>query len=74
MGASRRRLLRQFFVEGVLLASIAGSIGVLVAYAAVALLVSMSPFSITAIADIGVDRRVLSFTVLISVAIVLRQE
>jgi putative ABC transport system permease protein len=68
MGASRGRLLRQFFVEGVLLALIAGSVGVLMAYTAVPLLISMSPVSISAIADIGVDGRVLWFTLLISVA------
>ena len=68
MGASRGRLLRQYFVEGVVLALIAGCVGVLVAYTAVPLLISISPISITAIADIGVDGRVLWFTLLISVA------
>jgi predicted permease len=68
LGAGRRRLTAQFLVESVLLALIAGTVGVVVAYMTVPLLASFAPFSITGIADITVDGSVLVFTILISVA------
>jgi putative ABC transport system permease protein len=68
LGAGRQRLILQFLVESVVLALIAGTAGVLVAYAAVPLLVSLAPFSVTGIADIAVDGPVLAFTLLISLS------
>lgn len=43
LGAGRQRLILQFLVESLVLALIAGTAGVLVAYAAVPLLVSLAP-------------------------------
>ena len=57
LGAGRGRLMLQFLVESVVLALIAGTTGVVVAYTAVPLLVSLAPFSVTGIADIAVDGR-----------------
>ncbi len=68
LGAGRRRLILQFLVESVVLALIAGTAGVLVAYAAVPLLVSLAPFSVTGIADIAVDGPVLAFTLFVSIS------
>ena len=67
LGAGRGRLILQFLVESVVLALIAGTTGVVVAYAAVPLLVSLAPFSVTGIADIAVDGPVLAFTLFISI-------
>ena len=68
LGAGRRRLAVQFVVEGVLLALIAGTVGVVVAFITVPLLVALAPFSITGVAEITVDGPVLAFTMLISLA------
>ena len=68
LGAGRQRLILQFLVESVVLALIAGTAGVLVAYAAVPLLVSLAPFSVTGIADIAVDGPVLAFTLFVSIS------
>ena len=67
LGAGRGRLMLQFLVESVVLALIAGAAAVVVAYTAVPLLVSLAPFSLTGIADITVDGRVLAFTFCISI-------
>ena len=66
-GPDAGRLILQFLVESVVLALIAGTTGVVVAYTAVPLLVSLAPFSVTGIADIAVDGRVLAFTLFISI-------
>jgi putative ABC transport system permease protein len=67
IGAARGRLIVQFLVESVVLALIAGTAGVMVAYLTVPLLVSLAPFSVTGIADISVDGSVLAFTLFISI-------
>ena len=66
LGAGRRRLILQFLVESLVLALIAGTAGVLVAYAAVPLLVSLAPIAMTSLARIEVDSTVLIFTLLLS--------
>jgi putative ABC transport system permease protein len=60
IGAGRGRLILQFLVESVVLALIAGTVGIMVAYLTVPLLVSLAPFSVTGIADISVDGSVLA--------------
>jgi putative ABC transport system permease protein len=67
LGAGRGRLMLQFLVESIVLALIAGAVAVVVAYTAVPLLVSLAPFSLTGIADITVDGRVLAFTFCVSI-------
>jgi putative ABC transport system permease protein len=61
LGAGRRRLLRQFLVESLVLALIAGTAGILVAYLAVPVLVALAPFTVTGITDVAVDGPVLGF-------------
>jgi predicted permease len=68
MGAKRLRLVRQLLTESMLLALLGGALGLLVAYWTAGFLVSFRPplpFSITL--DLGVDGRVLGFTLLITV-------
>jgi putative ABC transport system permease protein len=62
LGAGRRRLVRQFLVESIVLALIAGTAGVLVAYLAIPLLVGLAPYTVTGVADITVDASVLAFS------------
>ncbi len=67
LGAGRGRLILQFLVESLVLALIAGTTGVMVAYLAMPVLVSLAPPSVTGIADIAVNGPVLAFTLFISI-------
>jgi len=67
LGASRVRLIRQFLTESILLALIAGALGVLLASWGVDLLVSAATGNIPRSAEISVDARVLGFTLVIAV-------
>ncbi|HSB12437.1 MAG TPA: ABC transporter permease [Blastocatellia bacterium] len=67
LGASRARLIRQFLTESVLLALMAGALGVALASWGVDLLVSAATGNIPRAAEISVDARVLGFTLLIAV-------
>jgi len=68
LGAGRGRLVRQFLVESIVLALIAGTAGVLVAYLAVPLLVRLAPFTVTSVADLTVDAPVLGFSLLLTLS------
>src|SRR5262249_29353143 len=67
LGADGRTLARQFAAEGLLLALAAAALGVTVAYAGVRLLVALAPADIPRIAEAGVDIRVLSVTLIVSI-------
>jgi putative ABC transport system permease protein len=62
LGAGRARLLRQFVVEGLVLALIAAAAGSLLAWLAVHALVALNPDAIPRSAGIAIDARVLAFT------------
>jgi len=59
LGASRRRLVRQFFVEGLILTVTGGALGLVFAKGAIQLLVRNAPVSIPRIGDVQIDGRVL---------------
>jgi putative ABC transport system permease protein len=62
LGASRRRLVCQFFVEGLILAVAGGVLGLVFARSTLQMLVRNAPFSIPRVSDIHVDPGVLLFT------------
>jgi predicted permease len=67
LGASRGRLVRQLLTEGLLLAMVAGVLGMLIAYWAQGVLWSQRPPGLAADAiDISPDLRVLGFTLAVS--------
>ena len=68
LGATRLRLARQLLVESVLLALLGGAAGLLLGWWGVDLLKGLLPAGYPRAADIGVDPRVLGFTLLVSCA------
>ena len=67
LGATRMRVVRQLLTESILLSVIAGVLGCVLAVIGVRAIVAISPTNILRINDVGVDRWVLGYTLLISV-------
>jgi putative ABC transport system permease protein len=67
LGAARSRLVQQFLAESVVLGIAGGAAGLLVAYWSTQALLALSPASIPRLGEVGVDWRVLAFTVTIAV-------
>jgi putative ABC transport system permease protein len=67
LGAGRRRLLRQFLTESVLLSVIGGAVGLVLAYEALRGLIAWLPADLPRISEIHVDARVLAFGLALSV-------
>ena len=68
LGATRARLMRQFITESLMLALTGGAIGLLIAVWGVAGLVRLSPANLVRLGDVSVDKTVLLFTLVVSVA------
>jgi putative ABC transport system permease protein len=68
LGARRWRLIRQFLTESVLLSTLGGLVGLAIAYGGMVLLKAFIPENISQARAISIDLKVLSFTLLVSVA------
>ncbi|MFY9608913.1 MAG: ABC transporter permease [Blastocatellia bacterium] len=67
LGASRLRIVRQLLTESVMLAVTGGAFGLLLAWQGIHLLTRLLPKDFPRHQDIGVDLKVLGFTILVSV-------
>ena len=65
MGAGRGQIVRQLLTESLILAALAGVLGVALAYTALAVLARLAPATLPRLADVGVDWTVAGFTVLL---------
>jgi putative ABC transport system permease protein len=68
LGASRSRMTRQFLTESVLLSAFGGAVGLLLSIVGLDLLKRFIPPNISQVQAIGIDAKVLLFTLLISLA------
>jgi predicted permease len=66
IGATRGRLVRQLLTENILLALLGGSLGLILTQPAMRAMIALSPASLPRAGEIGIDARVLLFTLLIS--------
>jgi putative ABC transport system permease protein len=66
LGASRGRIVRQLLAESVFLSLAGGVLGVVVAYLGTWLLVGFSPYKVLQNSPVGLDQRVLGFTLVVS--------
>ncbi|HEY0781477.1 MAG TPA: ABC transporter permease [Thermoanaerobaculia bacterium] len=66
LGAAKSRIVVQLLIESVVLALLGGAAGVALGYAALPSLLAASPTQIDRLAPIGLDARVLLFTLLLS--------
>src|SRR5262249_4623085 len=67
-GAGRMRIVRQLLAESVLLGLVGGGLGLVVAQWGTPAALSLLPAALPRAAEIGVDARVLAFTLVVSVA------
>ncbi len=68
LGAGRSRLVRQFFLEGLLLSFFGTAIGLAIATLGTKALLQFVPAGVPRLAQVSLDLRVLGFTMLISLA------
>ena len=66
LGASRQRIVRQLITESLLLALLAGGVGLLLAYGGSKALVALAPANLPRLGEIGIDQSVLAFTLVVS--------
>jgi predicted permease len=67
LGASRGRIMRQLLTESLMLSAAGGALGLLLAAWGVDLLSAASPAAIPRVGEVGLDSRVVVFTVAVSV-------
>src|SRR4029077_318664 len=67
LGAGRTRMVRQMLTEALVLSCISGVAGVLAAKLTLSFILHFVPASVPRLAEVGVDRTVLLFALLISI-------
>jgi predicted permease len=67
LGSGRGRLVRQFFAESLLVATLAGLVGLVVAHFGVRFLLSISPDAVARAREVGLDGRLLLFAAAVTV-------
>ncbi|HEX5217773.1 MAG TPA: ABC transporter permease [Vicinamibacterales bacterium] len=67
LGASRWRLMRQLVTEGLVLAVAAATVGIGLAVGGLRLLLSVNPNALPRTAEVGLDWRVLGFTLIMAI-------
>jgi putative ABC transport system permease protein len=70
LGAGRKRMIQQFIAEGFLLVLLAATLGTVLAFTGLKLLLLFTPDSVPRTSDIRVDLLVLAFTLGLSVVVV----
>jgi predicted permease len=68
LGASRGRIAAKLLSESLILAALGGLVGLGLAYGALRILVAMAPTGLPRLNEIGIDGRVVLFTIAVSVA------
>jgi putative ABC transport system permease protein len=66
LGATRLRVVRQLLTESAALSALGGAFGLLLSSWGIHLLISTSPATVPRVDEIGIDGRVLGFTLLVS--------
>lgn len=66
LGAGRSRLIRQMLVESVLLGTVGGSVGIILAYWGLDLIVSIRPDSLAELERVRIDGRVAGYAALLA--------
>ena len=68
MGASRARVARQMLLESALIALLAATIGIGIAFAAMQLLIALGPASVPRLDELAIDGRVVAFAIIVSLS------
>jgi putative ABC transport system permease protein len=71
MGASRLRVVRQLLLEASLIAAVAATIGIAIAFASTRLLVALGPNSVPRLDELSIDARVFAFAILVALSMML---
>ncbi len=71
MGASRLRVVRQLLLEASLIAIVAATIGIAIAFASTRLLVALGPNSVPRLDELSIDARVFAFAILVALSMML---
>src|SRR5690606_31739183 len=66
LGAGRRHIAKDLFIESTVLGAIGGVVGLLLAYAGLSLLVAFGPTNLPRLQEISIDSSVLSFVIVAS--------